>query len=110
MQRVTVITLFALLALAPFTSSASGTELPEEADDSSLEMVVVTGVRSTGTLELAASQVTQAGVDNSDLLRLFPGGNRNSNGPMTRISQYRGVKNYIQGVPSTNTTANMFAM
>ena len=91
MQRVTVITLLALLAVAPFTSYASGTELPEEADDSSLEMVVVTGVRSTEALELTASQVTQPGVDNSDLLRLFPGGNRNSNGPMTRISQYRGL-------------------
>jgi iron complex outermembrane receptor protein len=91
LQRVTTITFFALLAVVPFTSYASDTEVPAEAEDSNLEMVVVTGVRSTEALELTASQITQPGVDNSDLLRLFPGGNRNSNGPMTRISQYRGL-------------------
>jgi len=87
-QRNTFIALFALLLLTPITTFAQHTEM---ADDSNLEVVVVTGVRSGDALELGISQVTQPGVDNSDLLRLFPGGNRNSNGPVTRISQYRGL-------------------
>jgi len=79
-QRNTFIALFALLLLTPITTFAQHTEM---ADDSNLEVVVVTGVRSGDALELGISQVTQPGVDNSDLLRLFPGGNRNSNGPVT---------------------------
>jgi iron complex outermembrane receptor protein len=77
------------LTLLPAFAQQSG--LAEDADDSDLEVVVVTGVRSTGTLDLSASQVSPTGIDNSDLLRVFPGGNRNANGPLTRISQYRGM-------------------
>jgi iron complex outermembrane receptor protein len=90
-QRNRFLTLFALVSLASVTSYAQQTELADEVDESNLEVVVVTGVRSSESLELSISQVTQTGIDNSDLLRLFPGGNRNSNGPMTRISQYRGL-------------------
>ena len=91
MQRNTFIALFALLSLTAVTGYAQQTEMADDADASNLEVVVVTGVRSGDALELGISQVTQAGVDNSDLLRLFPGGNRNANGPVTRISQYRGL-------------------
>ncbi len=63
----------------------------DEADEAALEVVVVSGVRSRDDLQLNVSKVTQPGVDNSELLRLFPGGNRNSNGPISRISQYRGL-------------------
>ena len=59
--------------------------------DNRLEIVVVTGVRIGDGLVLETSQVAQSGADNSDLLRLFPGGNRNANGPLSRISQYRGL-------------------
>ncbi len=60
-------------------------------DDSRLEIVMVTGVRISDAIELETSQVMQPGADNSDLLRMFPGANRNANGPLTRISQYRGL-------------------
>ncbi|MEJ2402428.1 MAG: TonB-dependent receptor, partial [Xanthomonadales bacterium] len=55
------------------------------------EVVVVTGVRIHDELRLESSRVAQTGLDNSDLMRMFPGGNRNANGPLTRISQYRGL-------------------
>lgn len=63
----------------------------EDSENSDIEVVVVTGVRVPGALALHGSEVSQPGVDNGDLLRLFPGGNRNNNGPLTRISQYRGL-------------------
>jgi iron complex outermembrane receptor protein len=63
----------------------------ESGGDERLEIVLVTGVRMTDNLVLETSRVAQSGIDNSDLLRLFPGGNRNANGPLSRISQYRGL-------------------
>ena len=65
--------------------------MPGDSDESGIEVVVVTGVRSDAGLEMGVSEVSHTGIDNSDLLRFFPGGNRNSNGPVTRISQYRGL-------------------
>ncbi len=65
--------------------------MPGESDESDIEVVVVTGVKSDADLEMSISDVSNTGTDNSDLLRYFPGGNRNSNGPVTRISQYRGL-------------------
>ena len=65
--------------------------MPGDRDESGIEVVVVTGVRSDTALEMGISEVPHTGIDNSDLLRIFPGGNRNSNGPVTRISQYRGL-------------------
>jgi len=59
--------------------------------EAGIEVVVVTGVKAREELELETVQVAYSALDNSDLLRLFPGGNRNSNGPLTRISQYRGL-------------------
>ncbi|MGD8927690.1 MAG: TonB-dependent receptor [Lysobacterales bacterium] len=56
-----------------------------------MEVVVVTGVRVRDDLVLDAGHVSQSGPDNSDLLRLLPGGNRNANGALSRISQYRGL-------------------
>ena len=82
---------FAILLFSPLAIYAQQTESSADVDDSSVEVVVVTGVRIGDTLKLGGSQVSQPGVDNSDLLRLFPGGNRNSNGPITGISQYRGL-------------------
>jgi iron complex outermembrane receptor protein len=90
-HKTTFLTLFTLFSLASVTSYAQLTELADEADESNLEVVVVTGVRLSEAFELSAGHVTQTGTDNSDLLRFFPGGNRNSNGPVTRISQYRGM-------------------
>ncbi len=85
--------LFVVLLL-PITSSSANEQQEEsagDADESTLEVVIVSGVRSRDALELNISKVTQPGVDNSELLRLFPGGNRNNNGPISRISQYRGL-------------------
>jgi len=86
-----LIALFALLSFISLKSNAQQTDMADSNDETNIEVVVVTGVRSQDALELSASQVSQPGVDNGDLLRLFPGGNRNSNGPVTRISQYRGL-------------------
>ena len=91
MERKILLALFAPFLLLPNSVNAQQSESADDADESNLEVVVVTGVRSRETLQLNISDVTQPGVDNSDLLRLFPGGNRNSNGPLTRISQYRGL-------------------
>ncbi len=91
MQTRTTIAFYLLLLLSPFTSFAGTTEMTDDADDSDIEVVVVTGVRSNDSLDLSISEVSHTGLDNSDLLRVFPGGNRNSNGPVTRISQYRGL-------------------
>lgn len=91
MHGITFIALFALLSFIPLTAYPQHTDMADNSDDSNLEVVVVTGVRSGEALELSVSQVSQPGVDNGDLLRLFPGGNRNNNGPVTRISQYRGL-------------------
>ena len=71
--------------------AAEAADPPEPADDGRLEIVVVTGVRVGEDLVLETSQVAQTGPDNSDLLRMFPGANRNANGPLSRISQYRGL-------------------
>ena len=81
---------FPILLFAPL-ALAQQSPVEDESDDSNIEVVVVTGVRVQGALALGGSEVSQPGVDNGDLLRLFPGGNRNSNGPLTRISQYRGL-------------------
>jgi len=83
----TFIALSVLLGIA----AAEGADTEQAEDESGLEVVVVTGVKSREPLMLQSSEVTQPGLDNSDVLRLFPGGNRNANGPLTRISQYRGL-------------------
>ena len=83
--------LVALSLLASLNSYSQQAGLTEDADESDLEVVIVTGVRIGDALQLNSSQVSPTGIDNGDLLRLFPGGNRNSNGPVTRISQYRGL-------------------
>jgi iron complex outermembrane receptor protein len=75
----------------PLALAAQQAPVEDTADDDNIEVVVVTGVRLPGVMALDSSEVTQPGVDTGDLLRLFPGGNRNSNGPLTRISQYRGL-------------------
>jgi len=79
--------------LLPVTAMVFAGETDSEKlqGEAGIEIVVVTGVRVREKLALETSQVTQTGLDNSDLLRFFPGGNRNSNGPLTRISQYRGL-------------------
>lgn len=91
MSKTILTVLLALFLLAPMESHSQHAGLVEDGDESDLEVVVVTGVRIGDTLQLNSSQVSPAGIDNGDLLRLFPGGNRNSNGPVTRISQYRGM-------------------
>ncbi len=91
MHRCTFIAIFFLLLTNPLTITAGQAVTTGESDESDMEVVVVTGVRSEDGLDLTVSQVSHTGIDNSDLLRLFPGGNRNSNGPVTRISQYRGL-------------------
>jgi len=98
MSRTGCVVKKSILALSCISCVALGPVLaaePEDSErlgeDSRLEIVVVTGVRMQGDLVLEASQVAQSGIDNSDLLRLFPGGNRNANGPLSRISQYRGL-------------------
>jgi iron complex outermembrane receptor protein len=78
------------LALAA-AANAEAMETEPLEDAEGIEIVIVTGVRLDDTLVLESSQVSQTGLDNSDLLRMFPGGNRNANGPLTRISQYRGL-------------------
>jgi len=83
--RLLAVPFFLLTAAA----AADDSELP--GDDAGLEVVVVTGVRIRDELRLDASRVAQTGLDNSDLMRMFPGGNRNANGPLTRIAQYRGL-------------------
>jgi iron complex outermembrane receptor protein len=86
-------TLAASLAasLYPFSGGIAVAAESLNEDDSGMEIVVVTGVRRQHEVVLQTQQVSYTGPDNSDLLRLFPGGNRNSNGPLTRISQYRGL-------------------
>lgn len=91
MYRRTKFFLFALLSASPFALLAGPTESADDSDDSGIEVVVVTGARSDIGPDLSIGEVPHTGLDNSDLLRLFPGGNRNSNGPVTRISQYRGL-------------------
>ena len=91
MHRRTIIAFYFLLSFGFVSTHAGQTEQPGETDESDIEVVVVTGVRSNNAVEAGISQVPHTGLDNSDLLRFFPGGNRNSNGPVTRISQYRGL-------------------
>jgi len=90
-HRRSLLLLSILLAVAPGALLAGTTELADEADESGIEVVVVTGARSNGGPDLSVVEAPHTGLDNSDLLRFFPGGNRNSNGPVTRISQYRGL-------------------
>ncbi len=78
-----------LFFLGAATAVAGETEQLE--DDAMLEVVVVTGVRIADEMRIESSAVAQTGLDNSDLMRLFPGGNRNANGPLTRIAAYRGL-------------------
>jgi len=89
--RNSFLVLCALLSLASISPYAQSTEMADDTNEADLEVVVVTGVRIGDGLELNISQVSSTGMDNGDLLRLFPGGNRNSNGPVTSISQYRGL-------------------
>ena len=84
--RLIAVPLFFLAAAA---AVAGETEQLE--DDATLEVVVVTGVRIADDMRIEASAVAQTGLDNGDLMRLFPGGNRNANGPLTRIAAYRGL-------------------
>jgi len=70
---------------------AGPTALADDGGDTGIEVVVVTGMRAGTGPDLSIGEVPHTGLDNSDLLRLFPGGNRVSNGPVTRISQYRGL-------------------
>jgi iron complex outermembrane receptor protein len=90
-HRYTSFLLFAILSANPALLLAGTTELADDSDDSGIEVVVVTGARSNTGPDLSVGEVPHTGLDNSDLLRYFPGGNRNSNGPVTRISQYRGL-------------------
>lgn len=82
-----------LLALPLFVPNTwANTETNDDsAEDGDIEIVLVTGVRIHDQMVLEPSQVAHTGLDNSDLMRMFPGGNRNANGPLTRISQYRGL-------------------
>lgn len=80
----------AALCLLP-TAQAQVEDSGEELENPDIEVVLVTGVRIHDQMVLEPSQVAHTGLDNSDLMRLFPGGNRNANGPLTRISQYRGL-------------------
>ena len=79
---------FSTVPVVVFAIDADSEQLDGE---TGIEIVVVTGVRARENLVLENGLVAHSGPDNSDLLRLFPGGNRNSNGPLTRISQYRGL-------------------
>ena len=89
-NAVLLATLVVSSSLTPLTF-AGDSESEKISDGSRLEIVIVTGVRMDESLVIETSQLARPGVDNSDLLRLFPGGNRNANGPLTRISQYRGL-------------------
>ena len=80
-----------VLVLLPMTALGATGETEQFSEEDGLEVVIVTGVRIHGDLMLQSSQIAKTGLDNSDLMRLFPGGNRNANGPLTRISQYRGM-------------------
>ena len=91
MPRNGIVALCALLSLASVSPFAHSMEVADDASETDLEVVVVTGIRVGDGLELNINQVASTGMDNGDLLRLFPGGNRNSNGPVTSISQYRGL-------------------
>ena len=91
MEKKNYSVLCGLLCLLPIGGNAQDAATTVDTDETNIEVVVVTGVRARETLHFDSSEVTQPGLDNSDLLRQFPGGNRNVNGPVTRISQYRGM-------------------
>ena len=80
----------AALCLLP-SAQAQVENSGDELENSDIEVVLVTGVRIHDQMVLEPSQVAHTGLDNSDIMRMFPGGNRNANGPLTRISQYRGL-------------------
>jgi iron complex outermembrane receptor protein len=90
-EKTSLVAQFILIFLLSTVVHAQQVDTADLVDEPNIEIVIVTGVKSGDDLALRASEVTHPGVDNSDLLRLFPGGNRNSNGPVTRISQYRGM-------------------
>ncbi|MBT8040259.1 MAG: TonB-dependent receptor [Gammaproteobacteria bacterium] len=83
--------LFLTFPLLITTATADSAARGETVENSDIEVVLVTGVRIHDQMVLEPSQVAHTGLDNSDLMRMFPGGNRNANGPLTRISQYRGL-------------------
>jgi len=90
-KNTSLVVLFTLISFLSTVLHAQQADTEDRGDEPNIEIVIVTGVNSRDDFMLNASEVTHPGVDNSDLLRLFPGGNRNSNGPVTRISQYRGM-------------------
>ena len=90
-EKISLTALFTLLFFLSTVVQAQQADTTDQGDEPNIEIVIVTGVKSRDDFVLKAGEVTHPGVDNSDLLRLFPGGNRNSNGPVTRISQYRGM-------------------
>lgn len=89
--RQAVLAAFVLLAATAVAEETENLNSEQVGDESRLEIVIVTGVRMSEDLVIETSQVARPGLDYSDLLRLFPGGNRNANGPLTRISQNRGL-------------------
>lgn len=91
MKKFANLLLFASICLSTSDTFAASPDAKETEGRGDIEIVTVTGVKAHETLLLAIDETTQPGLDNSDLLRLFPGGNRNANGPMSRISQYRGL-------------------
>ena len=91
MGKISLAALFAFISILSPVVHAQQADTTDQGDEPNIEIVIVTGVKSRDDFVLKAGAVTHSGVDNSDLLRLFPGGNRNSNGPVTRISQYRGM-------------------
>jgi iron complex outermembrane receptor protein len=89
-QRIVAVAIATALALAGPAGADTGEDVRDR-DESGIEVVVVTGVRLQQDMTLNISEVARPGQDNSDLMRLFPGGNRNANGQLSRISQYRGL-------------------
>ena len=62
---------YVLLSIAFVPAGAWSMALVEDADETGLEVVVVTGVRVGDGLELSASQIAATSMDNGDLLRLL---------------------------------------
>lgn len=91
MKPLVITGLFLASSLLATTASADNADSGEAIESSDIEVVLVTGVRIHDQMVLQPSQVAHTGLDNSDLMRMFPGGNRTANGPLTRISQYRGL-------------------
>ncbi len=62
-----------------------------EHDHSSVEEVLVHGMRPIGLQPLQLADTLQAAADSAELLKKAPGANVNRNGPLTGIAQYRGL-------------------